>query len=1398
MHAVAQSAFLRVLALALAVLPGISLRAQQAPSREYIRLGGRVIAIEGPNVAPAGTVAPTTLSFRADGSVAAGQPTQITISTQSPAGWTATAANWISVSPSSGTTSGSGAPYTSVVTVAVTPTAGATRTGNINFSVGGLTADVAVTQTGGVTLSPASANAPSTAWSGTFNVVAPAGIAWSATLASGSPWLSITSGSSGSGNGTVGFSVQANTGAARSGQINVSGVGLQTAIFTVTQPASGGGTANLSFSPGSSTVGPLGGTFSTTVVSALSSTQWIVSVDQGASWLSATTTSGTGSAPVSYTAANWTGTSIRTGVLRVSENGNPSVTATFTLTQNPTTTGISAVPAQFGLSSHTIGYLTSRITAGAAWTVTAKPEWVTLVAGYGSGVGNPAGEELRFTVSNNNFDQPRVGNVTVVAGSSNVTIVVNQDRPRVVTITPASTTVIINSVTQFTANVDGVPDNAAVNWQAVYGNMAGPAYTAPGAPPVTDTITASHVNVAGLSGTATVNVRTATTQPPMPISFTPQNGTGTGGLFSLSVRQDSGFANIGGVALRYANAVGVTNGTDFTVQMYPRSTTTALTRLFYPSLIFGQWQDLLAGEANLPAGPTAADLVSPNGNMRTRSTTMSGVTATDMTANWWLDMTTTVSGRTVLAVTTANPDYVYLPEVQLGSYFAVGSPYLQSNSLSPTTGGGMTQTFTARYYYGAGGTNLRTADLLVNVTPSAANGCYVQYRRADNKLYLRNDADTAWLEGYTPGTAFVAQNSQCAVAVATSSVSFLSDQLVLTVPLTFQQPFRGSKAVHLAAVDNNDRGFGLTNAGSWIVDNPPRVISVTPGSGSGRALQLNATFSDDDGAADLQLMKLLVNGSTAQTNACYVIYDADTNAFTLRNDTDTGSAGAIYPGQPTQAQNSQCMLIGDTSQVTTSGNDVTIRLSLILKAAFAGAKSVYLSATDRVNVGNNNTGAWQPLGTWTVVGNTAPTVTDISPTNGTGGSRVFTARVNDPDGYQDIQRVDLLVSASPTWPNPNACHIIYSGDVRSAYLLADDGQTYLGPLDPVNFPLLQNSQCSITFAGLSTSGAGTSFTLNVPVTFKAPYAGAKRLALLTFDWGGVGSNGAWWTDVGSWNTGPCTSSMTPTLRSFAAGGGSGTASMVAPASCPWTATSDAPSWLSLQNPVGAGNGSFSYNLNVNASSARLGTISTDGRFFRVMQAGEPAVVPFNDVPNSHLQFDYISLMKNLGITGGCSVTPPLYCPDSNLTRAQMAVFIVVTLNKAMGTPLTYTTTPFFNDVPSGHWAFPYVQRMKDLNLTSGCSASPPLYCPDSNITHGQAAVFIIGAWMRANNLTSFTHTTTPYFTDVPSTHPQFSYIQKMRDMGFWNGCNATQYCDTASVTRAQMAPMVLKAIMGAP
>jgi hypothetical protein len=53
----------------------------------------------------------------------------------------------------------------------------------------------------------------------------------------------------------------------------------------------------------------------------------------------------------------------------------------------------------------------------------------------------------------------------------------------------------------------------------------------------------------------------------------------------------------------------------------------------------------------------------------------------------------------------------------------------------------------------------------------------------------------------------------------------------------------------------------------------------------------------------------------------------------------------------------------------------------------------------------------------------------------------------------------------------------------------------------------------------------------------------------------------------------------------------------------------------------------------------------------------PVTATFNDVLVGHPQHQFIEALVSAGITAGCQVSPPLYCPDANLTRGQMAVFL---------------------------------------------------------------------------------------------------------------------------------------------
>ena len=51
-------------------------------------------------------------------------------------------------------------------------------------------------------------------------------------------------------------------------------------------------------------------------------------------------------------------------------------------------------------------------------------------------------------------------------------------------------------------------------------------------------------------------------------------------------------------------------------------------------------------------------------------------------------------------------------------------------------------------------------------------------------------------------------------------------------------------------------------------------------------------------------------------------------------------------------------------------------------------------------------------------------------------------------------------------------------------------------------------------------------------------------------------------------------------------------------------------------------------------------------------------------------------------------------------------------------------TATFNDVPTDHPFFQFVEALAKSGITGGCAASPPLYCPDAPLTRGQMAVFL--------------------------------------------------------------------------
>ena len=111
---------------------------------------------------------------------------------------------------------------------------------------------------------------------------------------------------------------------------------------------------------------------------------------------------------------------------------------------------------------------------------------------------------------------------------------------------------------------------------------------------------------------------------------------------------------------------------------------------------------------------------------------------------------------------------------------------------------------------------------------------------------------------------------------------------------------------------------------------------------------------------------------------------------------------------------------------------------------------------------------------------------------------------------------------------------------------------------------------------------------------------------------------------------------------------------------------------------------------------------------------------FNDVPANHWAGGWIEQLYQEGATSGCASNPLRYCPDAKVTRAEMAVFL---LRARYGS--TYqppTAYGYFDDVPAGHWAAPWIEELYDLGITTGCAEYR--FCPDAQVTRAEMAVFL--------------------------------------------------------------------------
>jgi hypothetical protein len=109
---------------------------------------------------------------------------------------------------------------------------------------------------------------------------------------------------------------------------------------------------------------------------------------------------------------------------------------------------------------------------------------------------------------------------------------------------------------------------------------------------------------------------------------------------------------------------------------------------------------------------------------------------------------------------------------------------------------------------------------------------------------------------------------------------------------------------------------------------------------------------------------------------------------------------------------------------------------------------------------------------------------------------------------------------------------------------------------------------------------------------------------------------------------------------------------------------------------------------------------------------------FADVPCPSTFADWIEALAAEGITGGCGSGN--YCPTNPVRRDQMAVFLLKAEHGSSYTPPGCAGV--FPDVPCPSPFADWIERLAAEGITGGCGGGN--YCPASNNTRGQMAVFI--------------------------------------------------------------------------
>jgi hypothetical protein len=180
-----------------------------------------------------------------------------------------------------------------------------------------------------------------------------------------------------------------------------------------------------------------------------------------------------------------------------------------------------------------------------------------------------------------------------------------------------------------------------------------------------------------------------------------------------------------------------------------------------------------------------------------------------------------------------------------------------------------------------------------------------------------------------------------------------------------------------------------------------------------------------------------------------------------------------------------------------------------------------------------------------------------------------------------------------------------------------------------------------------------------------------------------------------------------------------------------------------------------------------------------------------------------------GSTGACSPLSSCYQLQVGVAGARPAIHwdasFDETLSSGDTTAWKIHVGSSFADVPPSYLLYGFVETLLHRGITLGCGDGTT-YCPAAGVTRAQMALFITRSLLGADTgaPTAGTAGGSPYdcgsgpslFTDVPVGSAVCREVHFIASRGVTLGCASGLYCPGATVSRAQMAIFIARAMAG--